>query len=60
MRKKKKKKVPLSSIHTYGIKEKECSDAIKDTIKKKEFFWNTGKNFLVDLHGNIVCFLKNN
>jgi len=38
MRKKKKKKVPLSSIHKYGIKEKECSDAIKDTIKKKRIF----------------------
>jgi len=38
MRKEKKKKSPLPSIHTYRIKEKECSDAIKDTIKKKSIF----------------------
>jgi hypothetical protein len=36
---KKKKKSPLPSIHTYRIKEKECSDAIKDTIKKKKYFF---------------------
>jgi hypothetical protein len=37
--KKKKKKSPLPSIHTYRIKEKECSDAIKDTIKKKKKYF---------------------
>jgi len=32
-----KKKVPLPSIHTYGIKEKECSETMKNTIKEVFF-----------------------